>query len=94
LNQEIEQRKQAAIRAVQNYARVCAKHDKMPPVIRGRGSVMEDFVYKAFAYEVYLNTPSTAMYGNGKGGMRETGRRLKVDYAGLSRHFKKMGLEL
>lgn len=73
-----------AIEAVKNYARACLKCNEIPSLISGKGSVLEDLIFRAFAYEICLGSRS----------LREAGRLMKADYNNFSRRFKIMGLEL
>ena len=94
--QEIKAAKTAAIKAAKEWAKVCCKYGKFPPLLSGKDSAMFSLVYGAFAYGVYTETEAFTSKSEPprNGGLRATGRMLKVDYSRLGKNMEKAGRKL
>lgn len=101
MTQEIKAAKIAAIKAATEWAKVCSKYGKFPPLLSGKDSAMFSLVYGAFAYGVYASSANTETEAftvktepKRNGCLRATGRMLKVDYGRLGKNMEKAGRTL
>ena len=94
--QEIKAAKAEAIKAAREWAKVCSKYGKFPPLLSGKDSVMSVLVYGGFAHGVYTQTePFTVKSDPPRNGcLRATGRMLKVNYCRLGKNMEKAGRTL